>query len=53
MQVPRAFDTPASEARSTLGNLRGDLISSYIKSKNSLMSYYVNVNEMLSEMLMV
>lgn len=51
MQVPNAFDMPVSEARTTLGNLRGDLVSSYIKSKNSLMRYYVNVNEMLSEML--
>lgn len=52
MQVPSAFDMPVSEAGSTLGNLRGDLVSGYIKLKNSLMRYYVNVNEMLSEMLM-
>jgi len=52
MKLPRAFDMLASEAR-TLGNLRGDLVSRYIKSKDSLMGYYVNVNEILSKMLMV
>lgn len=53
MQVSRAFDVLASETRSTLGNFRGDFVSSYIKSKDGLMRYYVNVNEILSEMLMV